>query len=213
VIVLATDGFWIVVCAMAVAVHLAAERSGRAALKLPSKLIASVCFVVVGALGFARPDTYGAWVIASLLLCAFGDLALVHSRGLPPGLALFLLGHVGYLLAFQSRLGAAAWPKGLVVPLALVSAFVMRRLWPHLGNLRWAVAAYVTVITLMVWGAVSIVRTGHGGLGIAAGAVLFYLSDLAVARNRFVRKAFINRALGLPVYYAGQILLALSVGR
>jgi len=46
----------------------------------------------------------------------------------------------------------------------------------------------------------------------AAGAALFYLSDLAVARQRFVHEDFINRALGLPTYYLGQLLLALTVG-
>ena len=34
----------------------------------------------------------------------------------------------------------------------------------------------------------------------------------AVARQRFVRPDFINRALGLPTYYLGQLLLALTVG-
>ena len=36
--------------------------------------------------------------------------------------------------------------------------------------------------------------------------------DLAVARHRFVKASFINRAAGLPTYYAAQMLLALTVG-
>lgn len=46
----------------------------------------------------------------------------------------------------------------------------------------------------------------------SAGAVLFYLSDLAVARDRFVKSSFLNRALGLPTYYLGQLLLAFTIG-
>jgi hypothetical protein len=42
--------------------------------------------------------------------------------------------------------------------------------------------------------------------------VLFYLSDLAVARQRFVHASFVNRAFGLPLYYAAQILIGLTVG-
>jgi hypothetical protein len=38
----------------------------------------------------------------------------------------------------------------------------------------------------------------------------FYLSDLAVARDRFVARAFVNRLWGLPLYYAAQILFAVS---
>ncbi len=41
--------------------------------------------------------------------------------------------------------------------------------------------------------------------------MLFYLSDLFVARERFVTSAFVNRLVGLPLYYGGQVLLALSV--
>jgi hypothetical protein len=46
---------------------------------------------------------------------------------------------------------------------------------------------------------------------VRAGALLFYLSDLAVARDRFVRPGLANRLVGLPLYYAGQVLLALAL--
>jgi uncharacterized membrane protein YhhN len=46
---------------------------------------------------------------------------------------------------------------------------------------------------------------------VGVGASLFYLSDLFVARNRFVKKEYVNRLVGLPLYYTGQYLLALSV--
>jgi len=42
--------------------------------------------------------------------------------------------------------------------------------------------------------------------------VSFYISDLFVARDRFFKTEFSNRLLGLPLYYAGQFLLAFSVG-
>jgi hypothetical protein len=34
-----------------------------------------------------------------------------------------------------------------------------------------------------------------------------------VARDRFVEQAFVNGAWGLPLYFAAQIVLALSIGR
>ena len=46
---------------------------------------------------------------------------------------------------------------------------------------------------------------------IPLGAVAFFLSDLAVARDRFVAKGWVNRVWGLPLYYFGQVLLATSV--
>jgi len=47
--------------------------------------------------------------------------------------------------------------------------------------------------------------------GMAAGAVLFAVSDLAVARERFVRAAFTNQLWGLPLYYAAQVVIASTV--
>jgi uncharacterized membrane protein YhhN len=60
---------------------------------------------------------------------------------------------------------------------------------------------------------VAITAAGQGPWIVAAGAVLFYLSDLAVARDRLVAKTFGSRTWGLPAYYFGQFLLALTVGR
>jgi hypothetical protein len=40
------------------------------------------------------------------------------------------------------------------------------------------------------------------------GALTFTASDVLVARNRFMRREFVNRAVGLPLYYGGQLLLA-----
>jgi hypothetical protein len=45
-----------------------------------------------------------------------------------------------------------------------------------------------------------------------AGALSFYVSDVFVARQRFVKSAFLNRLIGLPLYYGGQFMLAFSVG-
>jgi hypothetical protein len=40
---------------------------------------------------------------------------------------------------------------------------------------------------------------------------MFALSDISVARDRFVSKAFANRAWGLPMYFAAQLILASTV--
>jgi hypothetical protein len=47
---------------------------------------------------------------------------------------------------------------------------------------------------------------------VLIGAVAFYVSDLAVARQRFVRQQVLNRLWGLPLYYGAQLLLASSIG-
>ena len=49
-------------------------------------------------------------------------------------------------------------------------------------------------------------RAGRGA-SLRHGALLFYLSDLCVARERFVVKSKWNGIVGLPLYYAGQLML------
>jgi hypothetical protein len=46
---------------------------------------------------------------------------------------------------------------------------------------------------------------------LLAGAVLFALSDVFVARDRFVHSGFANRQWGLPLYFLAQLILAASV--
>jgi uncharacterized membrane protein YhhN len=65
----------------------------------------------------------------------------------------------------------------------------------------------------MVWGGFSTWWRQALPWTAAVGALLFYLSDLAVARHRFVHPAFVNRAIGLPLYYVGQLLIALTIAR
>ena len=98
----------------------------------------------------------------------------------------------------------------IIVLVVLIGALTW--LWPHLGRRRAPVAAYIVAITAMVWGGVSATVAGALPWMAAAGAVLFYLSDFAVARQRFVHPSFVNRVLGLPTYYAGQVFLALTIG-
>jgi hypothetical protein len=47
---------------------------------------------------------------------------------------------------------------------------------------------------------------------IPAAALIFYISDIFVSRHRFVKKEFINRAIGLPMYYTAQFIIAFSTG-
>jgi uncharacterized membrane protein YhhN len=199
--------------AVAVALVLRGESSSRRPLVWLFKPLASVMFVAIGAQLYRPPNPPGAWILAALLLCLVGDVFLMLPRGLLPGLAAFLLGHVAYVAAFHTMAPAHQWPPVLAVPVMVVSAVATGWLWPHLGKMRAPVLAYVTVITVMVWAAASVYDAGVTGWITPTGALLFYLSDLSVARDRFVRKAFVNRAWGLPAYYLGQLLLALSVAR
>ena len=69
------------------------------------------------------------------------------------------------------------------------------------------VRTYMLVIGIMSALACGVTAAG-GPWAVAVGALAFTASDISVARDRFVRHQFINRAWGLPLYYAAQLLLA-----
>jgi len=195
----------------AVASLLRAIRVGDRDLEILSKTVASATFVALGALRWTAGDVVGGCFLGALAFCAVGDLLLLGDRTFDAGLLVFLVGHALYIAGFGAALGIRMWSLPILVPLALAAVGAIAWLWPHLGNRRVPVLAYVAAITIMVWGGFSNVLQSTMPWTAAAGASLFYLSDLAVARHRFVHESFVNRALGLPTYYAGQVLLALSI--
>ena len=190
---------------------LVAVRTGDQALRAISKAAASASFVAIGLARWQGGDGVGTWLVAGLVLCAVGDLLLLGKRTFDAGLLAFLLGHLAYIGGFAAATPPAGWPVVPAAVLAAAGVLVGRWLWPRLGRRRLPVAAYIVVITVMVWGAMAASADRVLPWTVAAGAGLFYLSDLLVARERFVRSGFVNRVVGLPLYYAGQVLIALTI--
>ena len=198
------------------ALELFVDAKGRSGILFLGKPLASTMFLVVAVSLGALQTSYGQSIFSGLVLSWFGDMFLIPkgAKGwFLAGLVSFLLGHVAYVLAFilyGGELSVFYWSLGVVVGPA---GIVLRWLWPHLGAaMRGPVIAYVVVISTMV-GAAVMAFESKGQVVIIAGAVLFYLSDLFVARHRFVKTERLNRVIGLPLYYAGQFLLALSVAQ
>jgi uncharacterized membrane protein YhhN len=200
-----------------IAVLLAEKRDRRAGV-LVSKTTLSALFVLAAWLQPHSAPVYAVLIIAGLLFCLGGDvcLALPQRRMFLFGLILFLMGHVLYGLAFFWTAGLNSWTGFGSCGVFIVSAAVYFWLRPSLGAMQKPVLIYVLVISVMVAGAFSV--TGDGRLGlpgrvmVLVGALSFYFSDVFVARDRFLQKEFLNRAIGLPMYYTGQFLLAFSVG-
>lgn len=191
--------------ALAVTALLVAEKTNSQTLVW--KALASFGFMWA-ALGGGLPDTTPGWLLVGALgLSMFGDLALVFKRGFLAGLVAFALAHLLYSGAFLTT--GTRWAT--IIPTALIAAvaFVAVKRWliakvpPKLRN---PVIGYMAIISVMV-----VTASGSPGLVLYTGAALFYLSDLAVARNRFIAPGFENKLIGLPLYYAGQLLLASAV--
>jgi len=197
---------------LAVATLLVAIRCGLRPLEVGAKVVASVLLLLLAAARWPAGDPFATRMLIGLALCALGDLLLLGGRTFDAGLLAFLAGHLAYLAAFHAALPLPGWPLWPLLPLAALGLTAGAWLWPRLGRRRLPVAAYVAAISAMTWGAVATTTAGVVPWSAAPGAVLFLLSDLAVARHRFVQAAFVNRLLGLPAYYLGQLLLVLAIG-
>jgi uncharacterized membrane protein YhhN len=198
--------------ALAVAALLAADRRGERAGVALAKPLASAGFVCAAWAAGATGSGYGRAVLLGLVLCFVGDVLLIskHRKSFLAGLVSFLLGHLAF--------AAACLVRGVVLPASVFSGFVLVQLavlvwlWlgPHVESaMRVPVLAYIAVITLMV--ALALGSVAHAASpALVIGAIFFFLSDLSVARDRFVAPGFVNRAWGLPLYYAAVLLLAAS---
>ncbi|MFT4569314.1 MAG: putative membrane protein YhhN [Hyphomicrobiaceae bacterium] len=207
-------GVWVILCGVAVAGLLVAEYFDSQAGKWATKPVAAAAFIAIAVAGRAWETPYGLAVLTGLVLSMGGDILLI-SRGaslaFQAGAASFLLGHVAYCAAFLLR-GVDPQTVLLVgMAVGIVAVVILKWLGPLVpSEMRPLVVAYIAVISVML----SLAAGTFAGLGdvrILAGATLFYLSDLAVARDRFLRPEFSNRIWGLPLYFAGQVLIALSV--
>lgn len=191
--------------AAAAAVHLWADARGWRVARALGKGLASAGFLLLAALRL-EPDRHGVLVLAGLVLSAGGDLLLLGRarRVFLAGVGAFLAAHLAYAAAFAPR----SRPSLLVVALlAAAAGFTVHRLWPRLGALRVPVVAYTGAISVML-----LLALGVPDWRVRLGAALFYASDLAVARDRFVAPGFRNHLVGIPLYYAGQLLLAATAG-
>ena len=200
-------------CLASVGALLVADRRGHALWRAVFKLAASTAFVLVAVSLGAQRSGYGQLVLAALVLGWLGDaLLLSHApAAFMAGLAAFLLSHGFYAAAFVSAgTSLTALAAGGFVAVVL-GAVVLRWLLPHTpADFRVPVLAYVVVILAMCTAA-----TGHATAaqraGVLAGAWLFAASDIAVARERFVKPGFVNKLWGWPAYFVAQLLLAWSV--
>ncbi len=201
----------IALCAIAVAGLLAAEYRDSRGGQWLTKPLASTAFVWLGLVSGALDSGYGRLVLLALALCLLGDLLLIprdRPKVFRAGVFAFLLGHVAFSVAFLTRpLDPYGLAAGAVI-VGVVILTVLRWLGKSLpADMVFAVRTYMLVIGVMSVLACGVSAAG-GPWAVAVGALAFTASDISVARDRFVRHQFSNRAWGLPLYYAAQLLLA-----
>ncbi len=188
----------------------------------PAVMIALLFAVLSGARALPQPSPMLSWTAVALFFSLWGDvfLMLPKERFLW-GLAAFLLAHVAYLLAFNMRAPRFDfWAAGLAIAVGLAAGKYYERLRVALEaggrhSLVKPVTAYLVVISLMVLSALLLplqASVSRGGaISVAAGAVLFLISDALLAWNRFVQPIPHGRLWTRILYHTGQIAITAGV--
>lgn len=130
----------------------------------------------------------GLLLVAALALSALGDAFMADpKRFLPAGMASFLLAHIAYIVLFfpllQPELVAQEpWRLVAIAATAAVASVLFVWLWPTLGKLKAAVAAYVLAIGTMV---IESLMLAPEFWPVTLGAALFMASDAILAAQLF----------------------------
>ncbi len=157
----------------------------------------------------AMSSTYGYKILSALMFCAAGDVLLLSRNSqtrFQLGMLAFAIGHLIYAWAFWGLAGL-----DISNPLAwiaiVISGLYFAWLRPSLPkDMVWPVAIYTLIILVMM-----ITAFGVPTWIIPLAAVLFAVSDMFVARDRFVKDDPFNALAITPLYFGAQALFALSV--
>ncbi len=180
----------------------------------PAKVIASAGFVALALQQGALDSGFGMAILVGLVLSLIGDGLLIGTapKWFLLGLGVFLGAHIAYIVAFALA-GLHVGAMGLAVLLVGLPAlwFVGRPILKAAPRpMRGPVTLYVATIAAMLVLAVGSAWQNAEWI-LAVAAMLFAASDVFVARDQFMQRRFLNRGVGLPLYYAAQVLLAFSV--
>ncbi len=152
------------------------------------------------------PGLEGRLTSLGLLLGSGGDVALAVGHFVP-GLTLFLIGHLFYIVAWTRRFQLQ--PLRLIPVAIIFVAAIGLAVWlsPSLGGLAIPVYAYVAVISVM--SALSFLRSRRS-LILPIGTVLFIVSDAIIAINKFHTAVPLAGLWIMLTYYAAQAMIALG---
>jgi uncharacterized membrane protein YhhN len=163
-----------------------------------------------------------------IFLSLLGDVFLMLSyvrfsnRWFLAGLAVFLMAHLAYILGLnitQSRVSPVV-SVGVSIVLAFAAGRILGRIVSDirkkgLRRLELPIIIYGMVITIMLLSAVLTLVNEKWNfpapLLVSLGAILFYLSDIVLAWNKFSNPIRNGRLTNIILYHLGQITLIVGV--
>lgn len=151
-------------------------------------------------------------IFAGLFFSWAGDVILENKNLFIPGLVCFLLAHLMYLIAFFNTPGKNVIFRNrwyLLIPVMLFGTGLIFYLYNDLATMRIPVILYSFVILTMLTGAINrlekVNRTSY--YLVLAGAILFVISDSAIAINKFCHHFEYSGIVVMTTYIIAQYLI------
>lgn len=160
-------------------------------------------------------------VLLALVFSLFGDIFLIFSQQDEKyfllGLVSFLLAHVTYIVIFltqRDQLSLRAWRWALIILLLFHLFGFLSLLWPHIGKMHIPVSLYAAVIcTMAIAATIRKKELGRGYVLVLVGAILFVISDSALAYNKFYQSFDASHYVVMITYAAAQYMIVKGILR
>ena len=186
-------------------------------------------FALIVALTMKTPHFY--LCFAAMFICTIGDFILANFYGFKikfpfpifvSGGIVFMIGHVGYVVAFVTRMkeyGYAYFNKGFVIGAAFVvtAYLILIGLAKKKKGITWKkailCALYCFFVGINLCTTVSFCWSHGGNVWIRAfGALCFFISDYLIGIDRLVGGPKYRLQQGIWGFYpVGQLLLLLTI--
>lgn len=197
-------------------VDIIAVETGHALLQYLSKpLLMPVLVLFLVFNTSAITSSFKKWIAAALFFSWSGDVLLMFQDNIPDfflfGLSAFLLAHICYIIFFHNirRTEGLKGKPGLFLPVAAYYTGLILLLFPHLGEMKMPVVIYGLIISFMLVLALhmAFIRNRETGKLLAAGALLFVISDSVLAVNKFYHPFEMAGAVTMLTYGLAQYLI------
>jgi uncharacterized membrane protein YhhN len=160
-------------------------------------------------------------VLSALIFSWIGDILLMWSHLFVYGLGAFLIAHVCYIIGFRiaqkspNRFEHVNFVKSFLynLPIYLAAAFVYYLINPNLGTMKIPVIAYIIVIVSMVATARERFKKCNSASfwQVFIGAILFFISDGAIAISKFFQDFAESGILIMGTYAIAQLLIVMGI--
>ena len=161
------------------------RRAGRMKESLAAKCAGSFLAVGSAALGmaFSQEGPGTPWVFWFFVLCTIADALLEIS--FVPGMLVFGAGHVCLILWLWGLATPSWWSLALWVAVYILTAILFRKELPTLGKLTAPFLLYPALLGgSLALGLPLVFLLGWEWWPVALGTLLFYISDMLVAKNQ-----------------------------